>query len=182
MTTNEQRAIRKPEQHQLLAHEPTEKEIEQIFKEVPSTLVIITPTHIIPRSTKTPIKDALSNRGPVYIAGPMRGYPKFNFPAFDAARDAIKALGMAVVSPADLDRAAGFDSENQSDVHAVDGGVLRACIMRDIDVIVNQATAIVLLGGWRKSKGVAVEVALAEFLGIPVYDYDQFMTMFSDEK
>lgn len=178
MTTNEQKAIRKPEQHSLLAHEPTEKEIEQIFKEMPSTLVIVTPTHIIPRSTRKPIKDAMSNRGPVYIAGPMRGYPKFNFPAFDAARDAIKALGVAVVSPADLDRAAGFDPENDN----VDGGVMRECIMRDIDVIVNQATAIVRLPGWEQSKGVAVEVALADFLGIPVYNLDQFMKLFGDEK
>lgn len=26
----------------------------------------------------------------IYIAGPMKGYPLYNFPAFDAARDTAK--------------------------------------------------------------------------------------------
>ena len=45
----------------------------------------------------------------LYIAGPMRGIPQYNFPVFDAARDKAIALGWDAVSPADLDRANGFD-------------------------------------------------------------------------
>ncbi len=48
----------------------------------------------------------------VYIAGPMRGYTHFNFPAFDGARDLGKSLGWKVISPADLDRAEGLDPFN----------------------------------------------------------------------
>lgn len=43
-----------------------------------------------------------------YIAGPMRGYDRFNFPAFDAAKDRLIEMGWDVVSPADLDRAVGI--------------------------------------------------------------------------
>jgi hypothetical protein len=45
----------------------------------------------------------------VYIAGPMRGYDKFNFPAFDAARDRFTAMKWHVISPADIDRADNKD-------------------------------------------------------------------------
>ena len=38
-----------------------------------------------------------------YIAGPMTGYPRFNFDAFDAARDDLRSDGYDVISPADLD-------------------------------------------------------------------------------
>jgi hypothetical protein len=43
----------------------------------------------------------------VYIAGPMRGIPEFNFPAFDAAARG-RAMGLEIISPAELDRAHGF--------------------------------------------------------------------------
>src|SRR5690606_7315289 len=36
----------------------------------------------------------------VYIAGPMRGLPLFNFPAFDAARDLAQREGFTPISPA----------------------------------------------------------------------------------
>lgn len=45
----------------------------------------------------------------VYVAGKMRGVPYYNFRAFDAARDRLLKLGFEVLSPADMDRAEGFD-------------------------------------------------------------------------
>ena len=44
----------------------------------------------------------------IYIAGPMRGYEKFNVPTFDLARDLWQEAGWNVISPADLDREHGF--------------------------------------------------------------------------
>lgn len=44
-----------------------------------------------------------------YIAGKMRGVPYYNFPAFDKARDRLVGLGLKALSPADMDREAGFD-------------------------------------------------------------------------
>jgi|GEM_PF-3298331 len=62
----------------------------------------------------------------VYVAGRMRGLPYYNFPAFDEARDRLAGLGLTPLSPADMDRAAGFDPFEMFDEHlvslAADGG------------------------------------------------------------
>lgn len=99
-----------------------------------------------------------------YVAGPMRGIPLFNFPAFDAARDRLVAIGHSVISPADIDRQYGFDG--------VSGGVPspRECIKRDVVAITEECDTIALLPGWEKSKGSAVEVALGLFLGLKFID------------
>jgi hypothetical protein len=46
----------------------------------------------------------VSYRPKVYVAGPMTGYPGFNYGAFDEARDLLASEGWDVISPADLDR------------------------------------------------------------------------------
>jgi hypothetical protein len=38
-----------------------------------------------------------------YLAGPMTGIPAFNFPAFDLAAADLRAQGIDIVSPAELD-------------------------------------------------------------------------------
>ena len=40
----------------------------------------------------------------IYLAGPMTGYDKFNFPAFDFWFDFLTQAGHSVFSPADNDR------------------------------------------------------------------------------
>src|SRR5258708_6643699 len=98
----------------------------------------------------------------VYLAGPMRGYPKFNFPAFDAYRDALKLKGYGVISPADLDREHDFKPED-----VVTGELQRQMMIRDVIAICG-CDMLVLMPGWEGSTGVAVEKALAEFIQIPV--------------
>lgn len=109
-----------------------------------------------------------------YLAGPMRNYPLFNFPAFDAAAADLRASGIEVISPADLDRMVGFDpaslpadwdwSKLPSDfrlIHAV---------QRDLSAIL-QCDAIHLLPGWKDSKGARAERAVAEWLGLAIFEY-----------
>ena len=95
----------------------------------------------------------------VYLAGPMRGYAELNFPAFDRATSYLRSHGHDVFSPADNDREKGYDIKGGIDV-------MRNCIMDDLTYIAREAQAIALLPGWEKSKGVAAEVALADFLGL----------------
>lgn len=45
----------------------------------------------------------------IFISGKMRSVPYYGFPAFDKARDRLAGLGLTPLSPADMDRAAGFD-------------------------------------------------------------------------
>lgn len=106
----------------------------------------------------------------LYLAGPMTGYAQFNFPAFDKRRDELKAAGHIVVSPADLDRAMGFDPADAQSVAAirVDDAFIDAAIQRDVAAIV-QCDAIVMLDGWAKSKGANGELAVARWKGLPVF-------------
>lgn len=114
--------------------------------------------------------DQWSNPSPakVYVAGPMRGIPDFNFPEFDRASRWLRKQGFIVINPADLDRLSG---DNQETFNALDEAGQRefskTVIQRDIDAI-KECDAIALLPGWRESKGANVEWKLAEFLGLEI--------------
>jgi hypothetical protein len=112
--------------------------------------------------------------GTIYIAGPMRGIPRFNFDAFDRARDQLIAEGWTVISPADLDREHGFDvdglGDDEADWHRPEllGFDLQAAIVRCLDAVL-KSDAVYALPGWSKSKGAAAEVGVAKWRGIPVW-------------
>lgn len=99
----------------------------------------------------------------VYIAGPMRSIPAYNFPAFDAAAARFRANGWEVINPADLDRQNGVTEHTDP----LPPGFLRDAMRRDLAAICD-CDAIALLPGWRKSAGVAVELALASLLKLQV--------------
>jgi hypothetical protein len=101
-----------------------------------------------------------------YIAGPMRGYPMYNFPAFDKATEMLREEGFIVTSPADLDRKTGFDPNDPDAFAKFD---LDAAIDRDIDAIRaldREHGAVALLSGWEKSTGARAEAAYATWRGL----------------
>jgi hypothetical protein len=97
----------------------------------------------------------------------MRGYPQFNFPAFDSARDAWAARGWEVVSPADMDRQLdGVDEINPSpDTNHSFAHYMR----RDITVLLT-VDAIAFLPGWEASIGANVEKVVGGALALEFYD------------
>jgi nucleoside 2-deoxyribosyltransferase len=103
----------------------------------------------------------------IYIAGPMRGFPKFNFPAFDAAKDRLTLEGWDVLSPADLDREVGFDESQDSGQPSKE--FLDEALRRDVEAIL-QADAIYMLTGWKNSTGATAEYWLARWRHIPVFE------------
>lgn len=107
----------------------------------------------------------MEQRMRIYIAGPMRGLPLFNFPAFDAAAKKLRAMGHEVVSPAELDRAVGFDPATS----VPDDAFMRRALARDL-VAVTECDAIALLHGWQNSQGTRLELSLARMLGLKVLD------------
>jgi hypothetical protein len=121
----------------------------------------------------------------VYIAGPMRGIPYFNFPAFDDARDSLARDGFEVVSPADLDRVAGFDEtklpldRDWSNVSDIPGFSFFEAIDRDVKALMKSHT-IYMLSGWERSKGAKAEKALAEWIGLEVMYQDPVKTLDED--
>lgn len=107
----------------------------------------------------------------VYVAGPMRGYPQFNFPAFDAARDRGRALGHDVVSPADIDREHGFDET--APPPTITGAMLREFARRDVAAVLT-CDALALLPGWERSSGALAELAVARWVGLKILDATTF--------
>lgn len=110
--------------------------------------------HTLPPTIKT-----------IYIAGPMRGYPKFNFDAFHSAERMLSAFyHLDVLNPARIDEEDGFDPNNDE----VTDAMMEKFIRRDFECIM-RADAIALLPGWEKSKGATAEHGLARWRGIPCY-------------
>jgi hypothetical protein len=116
----------------------------------------------------------------VYIAGPMRGYPELNFPAFDKAAALGRSLGWEVLSPADMDRNAGFD-EKEDASPIFNPEKIREFIRRDSDVIrelkAEEGDAIALLPGWHNSTGAKAEVALALWGQLMILDALTFIPL-----
>jgi Domain of unknown function (DUF4406) len=107
----------------------------------------------------------------LYLAGPMRGYADFNFPAFDEGAAKLRQLGHTVFNPAERDREVHGNDVNVSatgDLADVPQFSLRGALGADLAWICAHADAVVVLPGWDKSLGVAAEVATARALGLPV--------------
>ncbi len=86
----------------------------------------------------------------IYLAGPMTGLPEFNYPAFHAEAERLRALGFEVVSPAEINP---------------EGGTWEECMRKDIAVLVT-CDAVALLPGWENSRGAMIENFLGEQLGL----------------
>lgn len=106
----------------------------------------------------------------LYIAGPMSGIKYFNAPAFADAAFRLRLVGYEVFNPAENDMENGFDVSKMSGTENLSdhGFSLREALKQDLSWICDNADGIALLHGSETSKGVAVELALANALGIPV--------------
>lgn len=114
-----------------------------------------------------------------YVGGPMRGYPEYNFPAFDAARDSLHRRGWDIISPADMDRAHGLDPKDpatEAIVNAWTRDDWKRVIARDVESILSldpeRGDALALLPGWEKSTGAVAEFFLARWCGLAVIDVE----------
>jgi len=107
----------------------------------------------------------------IYIAGPMRGYKHYNFPAFDAAAERLRRLGFEPVSPADADRQLGFDPMTLPDGHnwntLPEGWDIREVAKRCCDAVIG-CDGMLMLSGWDNSRGAIAERQLAKWLRICV--------------
>jgi len=81
-----------------------------------------------------------------YLAGPMTGYPEFNYPAFKLAAQLLRNRGYTVWSPAE-----------ENDTHLT----FNICMRKDLDAVVNLCNGIILLNGWKKSLGANMETFAA---------------------
>lgn len=115
----------------------------------------------IPHGIKDPeVNGTIPRRhGSIYLAGPMRGVDRFNFPAFDAAAKRLREAGWHVLSPAEHDRDAGFDET----LNSLSGFDIDAAFAWDLEQI-RHCDAIYLLHGWERSTGALAELSVARML------------------
>ncbi len=127
----------------------------------------------------------MSHTKRVYVSGPMTGKKGFNIPAFDQAAILLRKLGYDVVSPAELDNQAfreqclkcstGSVEElkercKQEDISFASLGRL---LEQDIAIIADGTVeGMVLLPGYKESKGVLLEMFTARLFHIPVYIFN----------
>jgi hypothetical protein len=109
----------------------------------------------------------------IYLAGPMRGIPEFNFPMFMAAAKQLREEGHEVFNPAEKDNekhgtdiSKGNLTGDESIASARHGFSLREALGADLAWICAEADAVALLPGWQQSKGARAEAATAVALGI----------------
>lgn len=111
----------------------------------------------------------------LYISGPMRGKPSLNFPAFDAARDALLRQGVHAISPADIDRVSDIDETTADHEALLAAESARLFAYRDLNALMaldpSEGDGIYLLPGWSDSVGARAEEAVARWLGLCIY-YD----------
>lgn len=110
------------------------------------------------RAARTPLR--------VYLAGPMRGRPRYNFDAFAEWAEFLRGLGYDVTSPAEHDLDEGFDPDLP--LHEQDFD-LPTVLLWDLAQVAT-SDLVVVMPGWRHSKGACAEVAVAEALGVTVLD------------
>lgn len=113
----------------------------------------------------------------IYVAGPMRGIPQFNFPAFNAATARLRAEGHRVFNPAERDNdrhgtdiSAGNEAGCEALAAKQHGFNLREALHEDLRFICLKADAIALLPGWENSRGARAEHATAVALGLQIIE------------
>lgn len=103
--------------------------------------------------------DVLDNTS-AYLAGPMSGIEDFNFPAFQAAARELGYMGFGLV----------YHTATGTPPAPADAApwpvYLRVALRKLLG-----CDAVVVLPGWRESKGARLEVHVALELGMPVVEY-----------
>ena len=108
----------------------------------------------------------------LFVAGPMRGHPEFNTPAFNQATETLVHMGHTVYNPAH------YDSLNGHDWTGCDGTQqelddaqfnMRAAMLDNMSWICEEADAIVLLEGWHNSVGASAEATMGLCMDLPMF-------------
>lgn len=103
----------------------------------------------------------------IYLAGPMRGKPDRNYPAFYRAATILRGCGHEVFNPAESQfNALPVDTPLPEDYN---NPARREALNFDLAWIALHADAVALLPGWHDSKGARAERATAEAIGLKIF-------------
>lgn len=107
----------------------------------------------------------MSTKKSIYIAGPMSGYPEFNFPKFFAVQAVLEEMGWEVFNPANKSNEAAVVkhvSYGEGDDKSLmkSGWSFRDAYKWDTDKVIS-ADAIFMIKGWEASPGARGEHSVA---------------------
>ena len=106
----------------------------------------------------------------IYLSGPMKGYPESNFPAFHATAAALRAKGLEVINPAEIEPGVPQPPEGSPEW----GDFYNACLRADIRALVD-CQAIALMPGWEHSSGAHLELHIAHRVGLTVRNVGELL-------
>lgn len=131
----------------------------------------------------------------LYLAGPMRGMPNYNFPAFWIAATELRTKGYTVYSPAEHDWERNYVVATYGGEYILQSNPVpylgpkkaKKCVVRihpdwveeDLRVVVLRedvaelacCDALALLPGWSESEYSKVEICVAVLLQLPIFEY-----------
>lgn len=104
-----------------------------------------------------------------YLAGPMSGYPEYNYPAFTEAARILRATGITLRTPHETPWPVNHEAMSE--------GELWRYMMEATAVVMGECNGIILMKGWPQSRGAKAELDVALMRSWPVWFYhDYFMT------
>mgnify|MGYP001109196838 CR=1 FL=1 len=108
-----------------------------------------------------------------YLSGPMKDIPLNNWPLFEKLAAVLREQGWAVISPVDINRAAGI-AETDNDFNEEQMvGLVRGDINAILSLRPSRGDAVIVMEDWfkrgAKSRGVFAELALADWLGLEIF-------------
>lgn len=99
----------------------------------------------------------------IYISGPMTGHPDNNLDAFKQAQTVLESNGHTVINPHDIAETVNMRCFEQGKIAEYED-----YLKEDIIQMLTNADTVLVLKGWRSSKGAKLEIANALACGIPV--------------
>ena len=114
----------------------------------------------------------------LYLGGKMLGIPEFGFEFFDDAAVILRSLGHEVFSPAEHDRANGFDPKGMAGTYAdmnSNGFNRRAALAADMAWIAEHSEGMVAIENWPDSPGAKAEITFHHALYLPVWELNEFI-------
>lgn len=115
--------------------------------------------------------------GRAYLCGQMTNLPGFGFERFDAVAAELRSRGIDVVTPSELDKAASrraalASTRGDADAYYKATGETRGKLLgRDIRIVIDSVDSVIVMPGWRRSRGARVETFTAWVHGKPIFYY-----------
>lgn len=106
----------------------------------------------------------------VYISGPMTGYDEYNFPAFREAAETLRAHGLKVFSPHEMDEEEGMVAPEKTKMEYTPRYF--KFLARDMELLASgYVDAGVFLPNWQQSRGAKCEYRWLRDLALPTLSY-----------